>query len=223
MSELRGRKMGPPVSSWLRSSKKRDYDILLASGALVVSAPVIALAALTVLVKDRQNPLFRQERLGQDGKVFSIYKLRTLKGAQEHDGIGQGPQDQRATVFGRFLRKYAIDELPQLINVLEGDMSIVGPRPITLAERERMKQVLAPEEFASWEASYTAGRPGLVSEYAVTTRFMPPDDRDTPNYYRNRAILDEAYAQNASPHVDAELCGSVFATARTLGARALGL
>lgn len=210
----------PPVSQWLHNSRKRQFDILAASGALLLTTPIIAAAALTTFVKDRHNPFFVQERVGQNGNLFPILKLRTL-GAQVHDGIGQGPQDQRATSVGRFLRTYGIDELPQLLNVLRGDMSMVGPRPITLAEVGRMRQALTPSEFAAWETAYTAGRPGIISEFAVTTRFVPPDDRDTPDHYRNRAKLDEIYAQEASPHLDTSLYKSTLALIKTLGAQAV--
>jgi O-antigen biosynthesis protein WbqP len=117
---------------------KRGLDILCAALALVILAIPIGLMALAVLLDDGGPVLFRQERVGRSGRSFYMYKLRTMK----KSAPAQMPSHQRSgaedytTRVGRFLRKYSLDELPQLVNVLKGDMSLVGPRPLILQERE---------------------------------------------------------------------------------------
>jgi lipopolysaccharide/colanic/teichoic acid biosynthesis glycosyltransferase len=109
---------------------KRVFDIVFALCALLISAPVLVATALWIKLDSRGPVLFRQERVGLRGQLFAIYKFRTMRvGAAE-----QGPQitvgaDTRITRAGAFLRKYKVDELPQFVNVLVGDMSVVGPRP----------------------------------------------------------------------------------------------
>lgn len=109
---------------------KRILDVILSAGALLALAPLFLVTALWVKLDSRQPAFFRQIRIGLRGREFRIYKFRTMR----NDTDGSGPQitvgqDPRITRSGLFLRKYKIDELPQLINVLLGDMSIVGPRP----------------------------------------------------------------------------------------------
>ena len=108
----------------------RVLDILLAALLLVVTAPIVALAALVVLVADGRPVFFLQVRAGQYGRGFRLVKLRTMKRNAEQGGPSFATEDDpRATAVGRVLRRLRIDELPQLINVLRGDMSLVGPRP----------------------------------------------------------------------------------------------
>jgi len=128
---------------------KRVLDLALATLALVVLAPLL-LAAMAWVRADSPGPaLFRQERVGRGGRVFRIHKLRTMRA----DAPAAGPAitahaDERVTRAGRWLRRYRIDELPQLIDVLRGDMSLVGPRPevprfVALYPPELRERVLA--------------------------------------------------------------------------------
>ncbi|MEW6336108.1 MAG: sugar transferase, partial [Acidobacteriota bacterium] len=108
----------------------RVADVLVAAGLLVLSAPLLALAALAVLVADGRPVFYLQKRVGQFGRGFRVIKLRTMR----HDAEANGPvfaeeEDPRSTAVGRVLRRLRIDELPQLVNVIRGDMSLVGPRP----------------------------------------------------------------------------------------------
>ena len=113
-----------------QSLAKRRYDLGWAALGLVVLSPVLALLALAVKLSDGGPVLFRQQRVGQGGRLFWICKFRTMIGAAEHQGPGVTRDgDARITRLGRWLRKTKLDELPQLWNVLTGDMSFVGPRP----------------------------------------------------------------------------------------------
>lgn len=109
-------------------SIKRKLDILIAGGALIVLSPVMAVTAWQVKKKLGSPVLFTQLRPGKDEKIFKMYKFRTM--TDEHDAKGNLlPDEQRLTEFGKFLRESSLDELPELFNILKGDMSIVGPRP----------------------------------------------------------------------------------------------
>ena len=110
---------------------KRLMDIIFSALGLVILAPVFLIVAIIVKIDSRGAVFFKQRRIGEDGKEFFIYKFRTMKeGAEKDTGpIFASPQDSRCTKIGQFLRSYNIDELPQLVNVLIGQMSLVGPRP----------------------------------------------------------------------------------------------
>ena len=103
---------------------------------LVLAAPVLAAAALAIRFGMRVSPLFRQQRAGLGGRAFNVYKLRTMTEARDASGRLL-PEEQRLTALGKFLRKASIDELPQLFNVLRGEMSLVGPRPLYLHYLDR--------------------------------------------------------------------------------------
>lgn len=108
---------------------KRILDVLISLAGLTVLSPVFLLLILLVPCFFSAPPFFIQKRLGKDGKIFSIIKFRSMTG--DTDASGNLLDDEkRTTAFGRFLRKYSLDEIPQLINVLKGDMSLVGPRPM---------------------------------------------------------------------------------------------
>jgi len=108
---------------------KRLFDVLGAGLLLVISSPVLALISVLVRKFHGRPVLFVQERPGVDAKIFKMYKFRTM--TDERDESGRLlPDDQRLTLFGRFLRGSSLDELPELFNVLKGDMSLVGPRPL---------------------------------------------------------------------------------------------
>ncbi len=110
---------------------KRGLDLLLSVLAFVILSPVLLLSALAVLLESGRPVIFRQERLGYKGKVFPMYKFRSMVRNAEHTGSGVYSEagDERVTKVGRILRATSIDELPQLINIIKGDMSLIGPRP----------------------------------------------------------------------------------------------
>jgi sugar transferase (PEP-CTERM system associated) len=117
--------------NWGRSFVKRCSDLLVASVLLVLAAPVMLVTALLILLEDGAPIFYRQERVGQSGKTFKVIKFRSMRRDAERDGKPRWASnaDDRVTRVGRFIRRARIDELPQLINVILGEMSLVGPRP----------------------------------------------------------------------------------------------
>jgi lipopolysaccharide/colanic/teichoic acid biosynthesis glycosyltransferase len=140
----------------------RALDVLLSGFFLLVASPLIALIALTLLLTSGRPLLYRGERVGRDGRLFHMLKFRTLRrGAEERLGPYLGEElvrrtREETTAVGRRLRAAQLDELPQLWNVLRGDMSLVGPRPI----RPRFFEELASELPAYWQRLVV--RPGLT-------------------------------------------------------------
>lgn len=115
---------------------KRLFDLTLSLAALLLLCPVLAALALLVRVQLGAPVLFRQTRPGLRGKLFTLYKFRTMTGARDAQG-NLLPDAERLTRFGRFLRSTSLDELPELFNVLKGEMSLVGPRPLLTQYLER--------------------------------------------------------------------------------------
>jgi exopolysaccharide biosynthesis polyprenyl glycosylphosphotransferase len=144
----------PPIRRGWRAAAKRAFDVVVSASAIVVTAPLMAIVAIAIKI-DSQGPVFfRQRRVGRDGAQFEMVKLRTmvsnaeaLKADLASHNEASGPlfkmrNDPRVTRVGQFLRKSSLDELPQLWNVLRGDMSLVGPRPALPDEVEKWTQDL---------------------------------------------------------------------------------
>jgi sugar transferase EpsL len=120
------------VQTGWRTRVKRILDVSLAAGGLVVASPVLVAAAVAIRVSLGSPVLFRQQRPGRGGQPFELVKFRTMRDARGRDGELL-PDEERMTRLGDFLRATSIDELPQLVNVLRGDLSVVGPRPLMMA------------------------------------------------------------------------------------------
>ncbi|KQV58724.1 MULTISPECIES: exopolysaccharide biosynthesis polyprenyl glycosylphosphotransferase [unclassified Caulobacter] len=136
---------------------KRALDIVVAGGALLFFAPLLALVAILIKLESRGPVLFRQARGGLNGQAFTIFKFRSMRVQENGDKVVQAKRDDdRITTLGRILRKTSIDELPQLLNVLKGDMSIVGPRPHALAHDDQYGPLIA-----NYHLRFRA-RPGLT-------------------------------------------------------------
>jgi sugar transferase (PEP-CTERM system associated) len=116
---------------FVRETVKRFFDVMTSAVLVLVTLPVMILTALCIYLEDRGPVFYRQERVGQGGRVFTIFKFRSMRNDAERDGQPRwaGAGDNRTTIVGRIIRKLRIDELPQILNVLRGDMSFVGPRP----------------------------------------------------------------------------------------------
>jgi len=175
----------------------RAFDIVIALAAIVFTAPLLIMIALGVKLHDGGSVLFGHERLGRGGRAFRCMKFRSMvvdADVRLAALLASDPQaradwardfklkrDPRITAFGDFLRKSSLDELPQLFNVLRGEMSIVGPRPIVRSEALR---------YGARFASYCHVRPGITGLWQVSGR------NDT--CYRRRVAMDAIYARNKS-------------------------
>jgi len=128
---------------------KRLFDIMFSLFGLTIASPLLFLIAILVRVSSQGSVFFRGERVGKDGRNFRIYKFRSMiVGAEEKGGPSTAADDPRLTKIGPFLKKFQLDELPQLINVLKGEMSLVGPRPevplyVDMMTEEEKKIILA--------------------------------------------------------------------------------
>jgi undecaprenyl phosphate N,N'-diacetylbacillosamine 1-phosphate transferase len=108
---------------------KRLIDVVVSIIGLIVLSPILLLVAIAIKIESKGPVIFQQERLGLNGKVFKIYKFRSMYVGAEKDGVYETKGDKRVTKVGKFIRKTSIDELPQFVNIIKGDMSIIGPRP----------------------------------------------------------------------------------------------
>jgi len=139
-----GRSGRHALNRYLDSRRKRALDLAVAGALLVVSAPIQALAALAIRLESPGHPIYKQGRVGRHGHAFEVYKLRTMVSGAEHMGAGMAVDegDARITRVGAILRRMSIDELPNVVNVLRGEMSLVGPRPHAVEHNKHFAQVI---------------------------------------------------------------------------------
>ena len=181
---------------------KRLFDIVLSLLGLAVLSPVICVTAAAVFLCDRGPIFYRQTRLTKDGRTFRLLKFRSMRVNAEEDGVARlssGASDTRVTPVGRVIRKYRIDELPQLVNILRGDLSIVGPRP------ER------PEIAAQYEQTLPEFRLRLQAKAGLTGYAQVYGKYNTDPYHKLQ--LDLMYIANPSFLEDLRIC---FATVKVL-------
>lgn len=133
---------------------KRVVDLALSLAALLILSPVALLAAAAIFLEDRGSVLYRQERWGKGGKAFMLYKFRTM--------TPPSPAGQRVTRIGRLLRGTGLDEVPQFLNILKGDMSLVGPRPLALVEEVELDGRMVPYSHLPGFAQRASVLPGLT-------------------------------------------------------------
>lgn len=184
---------------------KRAFDVVAATLALIVLSPLFLLTALAIIAEDGGPVLFTQQRAGKDMQPFKIYKFRSMyknaeaqfeKMQKQNEQTGHAfkiKNDPRITRVGRFIRRYSIDELPQLLNIIKGDMSIVGPRPILYNQME---------ECNAYEKQRLIVRPGLTCYWQVCGRAKIKWDRWVE--------LDLQYIEDMSILKDIELIIRTF-------------
>jgi len=173
----------------MRDFLKRTFDVLIAGLLLVVLWPVLAVIAIAIRLSSPGPAVFKQERVGKNGKPFVFYKFRTMR--LDADPFGPSPksgEDPRLTRIGRRLREYSLDELPQLVNIMKGDMSLVGPRPLYVSQvrewNERQKRRLSV-------------KPGLTGLAQVSGRGRLTREE--------KLELDVRYVEGASFALDARI------------------
>ena len=183
---------------------RRAIDVVVSALALALSAPLLALAALAVRLESRGHPIYRQRRIGRDGRPFEVIKLRTMVAGAESIGAGLAvnEDDPRITRVGALLRRISMDELPNLINVLRGDMSLIGPRPTLPAQVER---------YTARQRGRLAIRPGMTGWAQVNGRASLP--------WAERIELDLFYIAHRSLVLDLRILWRT--TAMVLGGSGL--
>ena len=169
---------------------RRAFDVVASALALIVASPVLLAAGVAIRLETPGNPIYRQRRVGLDGHEFDVLKLRTMVAGAEHQGAGLAvvAGDARITRVGRFLRRSSIDELPNLVNVLRGEMAVVGPRPTVPAQVAR---------YTDRQRRRLAVRPGLTGWAQVNGR--------TSLSWDERIELDLWYIEHRSLRLDARI------------------
>ena len=180
---------------------KRMFDFVCSFLALIVLSPVFLVVAIALLCQGDGSIFFKQERIGYKGKAFNILKFRTMHVNSESNGKPQLAKvnDDRLTKVGKFLREHHLDELPQLVNVLLGDMSFVGPRP----ERRYFIDLIRKEN-PNYDYIYLM-RPGLTSMATLHNGYT-----DTMEKMLRRLDMDLEYLQKRSLWLDAKLIFTTF-------------
>jgi lipopolysaccharide/colanic/teichoic acid biosynthesis glycosyltransferase len=165
----------------------RTLDVAIAGAGLALASPVLALAALAIKLDDRGPVLYRQTRVGKDGQDFELFKLRTMVVGAETQGAGWAVDrgDSRITRIGAFLRRTSIDELPQLLNVVRGEMSLIGPRPTLRYQVDR---------YDERQRRRLEVRPGITGWAQIHGR--------AELSWPERIELDVWYVEHRSPRTD---------------------
>ena len=176
------------------SLTKRAFDILVAGLALLLFLPLMLTVAVMIRLESSGPAIFRQRRTGYQGRVFTIYKFRTMTVTEDCGAIRQATKDDcRVTAIGGLLRKFSVDELPQLWNVVKGDMSVVGPRPHAVAHDDYYGALLP-----SYAARFRA-RPGLTGYAQVCG--LRGEIRDARGM-SDRVSADNSYIETWRPALD---------------------
>jgi exopolysaccharide biosynthesis polyprenyl glycosylphosphotransferase len=194
--------INPVILRPWEEAAKRTLDIAVSLTIMVVGMPVWLLTALIIKLTSRGPIIYSQLRVGKDGKLFKIYKFRSMVVDAERDGVPQWAQknDPRVTPFGRFIRRTHIDEAPQLINILIGDMSLVGPRP----EREVFVEQFA-QEIPYYKRRHKV-RPGITSLFAAMEYKYDENLDDV----RNKVKYDLMYIESMSFRLDVKILFLTF-------------
>jgi lipopolysaccharide/colanic/teichoic acid biosynthesis glycosyltransferase len=165
-------------------------DLLVAGAVLLVAGPILAVAAAIIRLESPGHPIYRQRRVGRDGAAFELYKLRTMVAGAENMGAGLAIDegDDRITRLGALLRRTSCDELPNLVNVVRGEMSLVGPRPTVQVQVDR---------YTARQRRRLEALPGITGWAQVNGRASLP--------WHDRIELDIWYVEHASLRLDLQI------------------
>jgi lipopolysaccharide/colanic/teichoic acid biosynthesis glycosyltransferase len=167
---------------------RRAIDLAVAAIALVLASPVLLLASLAIKLEDGGPVLFRQRRVGRFERLFTMYKLRTMRAELCEDALTpSSSRDPRITFVGSFLRKSSIDELPQLLNVVRGEMTLVGPRP---------EMPFLVRKYEPWQHLRHLATPGVTGLWQTRARST------IPLHLPEATRIDLEYITSASPRTD---------------------
>jgi len=188
---------------------KRLFDIISASIVLVILSPVFIVVAILIVKDSKGGVFFKQKRVGLDQLEFGLFKFRTMRPDSDGVKITVGDRDPRVTDVGYFLRKYKLDELPQLINILRGEMSVVGPRP-------EVKQYV--DLYNSEQLQVLSVKPGLSDlatlEYVNESEILAQSDNPEQTYINdimpNKLRLNLDYIKNQSLLLDLKIIFKTF-------------
>lgn len=184
------------------SRLKPSLDFIVALMAIIILSPIFLIVAAAIKIDSKGSVFFLQERLGKDGEIFNICKFRSMRTDLDFKTDKTLSTDPRITQVGRFIRKTSLDEIPQLINILNGDMSFIGPRPPLPHYPRRY------EEYSLCDRKRFCVKPGISGLAAIRQREIHDWDKNIP--------LDVEYAENISAILDLELfINSLFAFFKT--------
>jgi lipopolysaccharide/colanic/teichoic acid biosynthesis glycosyltransferase len=177
-------------AAYIHSRRKRLLDVAIAGVAMIPAAPILAVAAVAIRLESHGHPIYRQRRVGQGGHQFDVVKLRTMVSGAEHIGAGLAVDegDTRITRVGAFLRRTSLDELPNLLNILRGEMSLVGPRPTLQVQ---------VDQYTDRQRRRLEARPGLTGWAQVNGRASLP--------WPERIELDIWYLEHATLRLDVRI------------------
>jgi lipopolysaccharide/colanic/teichoic acid biosynthesis glycosyltransferase len=168
----------------------RVFDIVVAGTLVLIGSPFLIAAMVAIRLESPGSPIYRQRRVGKDGRPFELYKLRTMVSGAEHIGAGMAVNvgDPRITRVGALLRRFSLDELPNLVNVLRGDMAIVGPRPTIQAQ---------VDQYTDRQRRRLEVKPGITGWAQVNGRASLP--------WHERIELDVWYVDHRSFALDLKI------------------
>ena len=182
----------------MREPLRRIFDVAVSATVLLLTSPIVLGALIAIRLESKGHPIYRQRRVGKDGAPFDVLKLRTMVSGAERMGAGLAVDDgdSRITNVGAFLRRTSIDELPNLVNVLKGEMSIIGPRPTVPVQ---------VEQYTDRQRGRLALKPGITGWAQVNGRASLP--------WSERIELDLWYAEHRTLRLDIKI---LWLTARML-------
>lgn len=163
---------------------KRFFDVVVSLTGIIICLPLLLFVAILIKLESKGPVIFKQDRLGLNGKVFKIYKFRSMCVGAEQGGVYEKKQDARVTRVGKLIRKTSIDELPQFFNIIKGDMALIGPRPTLTYHPWPLKQ------YTSEQKKRFSVRPGVTGWAQVNGR------KDVP--WDQRIMLDVEYVNGLS-------------------------